>query len=226
MSHARSEAVIALGKKLSACLKDDGDAAAAWLSHLLAEKIDAAEHDHGPAKLEAERAAVDLTLELWRHRASFPDPSRPFGDIAPILRALESLDVGRTERRYFSRTFHTAERVKLSEAGANWLEVAHGVDHLARLTIKLCLAAALDTTDGEAEAWATLAEEATVDDQPGGVVIRFVAEGEDVPSDEDIVRQERVDKLRAFISLAEDLLAGMAPTADQASVALKLDSDA
>ncbi|ACL94087.1 hypothetical protein EIB18_03150 [Caulobacter vibrioides] len=48
-----------------------------------------------------------------------------------------------------------------------------------------------------------------MDDQPGGVVIRFITEGQDVPSDEDIVQRECADKLRAFIALAEDLLAGL-----------------
>jgi hypothetical protein len=206
VSPDHSEAVIALGKHLAEHLKDDGDVAAAWLAHLIAEKILAAEQAVGEARTDAQRTATELILELWRHRAAFPDASRPFGDIAPILRALESLDLGRDERRYFPRSFHGVERTQLPAAGMQWLEFAKGVDELARLTIKLALAAAVETTDGEAEHWAKLAQEAALDDQPGGVVIRVVKPGEATLSDEEYARQDRVTRLKSFISLAQELL--------------------
>ena len=77
------------------------DTLSRWMAHYIAELIEAAETakvEERPAKLAK---FADAILKLWEHRHHLPNGKRPFEDLEPILRALESLDPNDDTARYF-----------------------------------------------------------------------------------------------------------------------------
>lgn len=205
----RSEAVVALGRRLAAQLDDGGDLAAVWLSHLLAERINDAETAPPELKGAAQQACVELILELWRHNACFPDKARPYADMDPILRAIESLDPERSEFRYARRARHAAGSASLPEDAQRWLKFASGVDNTARYLVEVALSQAVEASGSTASEWAQLVEAAAAEEGPTEVVIRFVAPSGDTIGKEptQMARQKRLETLKTFIELAQSLAA-------------------
>lgn len=207
MSQSRTEAVLTLGKKLAAQLDDEGDLVSVWLSHLLAERITEAENASAESKTAKQQACVDLILELWRHNACFPDRARPYADMDPIMRAMESLDPERNEFRYSHHARRAANSEVLPEAADRWLKFASGVDNTARYLVRLALGQAVEASDSAVIEWADLARAAAADDGPTGVVIRFVTQSGEAneKSVDEQIRLERLDTLNTFIRLAQSL---------------------
>jgi hypothetical protein len=198
---------LALGKKLAAQLDDEGDLVSAWLSHLLAERVTEPENAPAKSKAAAQQACVDLILELWRHNAYFPDRARPYADMDPIMRAMESLDPERNEFRYSHHARRAANSELLPEAAERWLKFASGVDNTARYLVRLALGQAVEASGSAANEWADLARTAAADEGPTGVVIRFVTESGEAneKSVDEQIRRERLDTLNTFIRLAQSL---------------------
>lgn len=205
VSLPRSKAIIDLGKRLVEQLNDDGDLAAAWLSHLLAERIVASEQAEGDQKVAAEDACVKLILELWNKRNDFNDHHRPLRDMDSIVRTLASLDVERVDHRYFSNVLRGPAANGVPEPARQWLEFATELDTTAKTLIRLALAKAVEAMGPDAQAWTDLAAEAAVEEPAETLIVRFVSPGH---SDDDWERQARrreIKSLREFIALSEGL---------------------
>ena len=77
------------------------DTLSRWMAHYIAELIKAVETaavEDRPAKLTK---CADTILNLWERRNLLPNGKRPFEDLEPILRTLESLDPTDDTPRYF-----------------------------------------------------------------------------------------------------------------------------
>src|SRR5689334_3164440 len=107
VAYERSDAVLALGKKLVAELKlgDTTDTLARWIIHYIAELIKKVERSTAKRKEKLARECFEAILVLWQHRHEMPDGKRPFEGLESALRALESLDPCNTEHRYFSSVY-------------------------------------------------------------------------------------------------------------------------
>src|SRR6202050_2818855 len=109
----RSEPILQLGEKIVQELELDPsvDTLGRWMAHYLAELIRNAETagvEDRPEKLL--RCASAIT-DLWRHRSELPNGKRPFEEIEPILRALETLDPENATPRYLG-LIRTAARAE------------------------------------------------------------------------------------------------------------------
>src|SRR5260221_8606675 len=112
-SLSRSKAVLELGKRLVAQFEDKGDLLAAWMAHMIAERIHAAETAAPQDKAAAEEGCAKAILELWHHREALPQRVRPLRELEPVLRTLQSLDVDHAHYRYYPNAL---EAVEIAEA--------------------------------------------------------------------------------------------------------------
>jgi len=210
----RSDAVLALGKKLIRELKlrTTTDTLARWMVHYLAELIKEAEKKSAKnrtAKLEKCFATI---LSLWRHRHELPDGTRPFEALEPVLRAMQSLDPINSDRHYFSFDRPLPGEGKESKATREWLALADGLDYSARVLIRHCLANAAKSAVDKAKPWVALAEEV------GGqeselpllkiiIVEHDLSETDDPDEDQRKLLDNRIAKLRTFLKLATSVAA-------------------
>lgn len=157
MSLMHSKAVLELGQRLVDQLNVEDDLLASWMAHDIAHKIDVAEKATGEAKDGAHNVCAKAILDLWERRSALPDHLRPLGDVEPILRTLASLDMKRTDYRYFAPALREAETAKTDEDIKRWLDLAVGLDYTARLLIKFALKSAVDKAVIKTEPWVELA---------------------------------------------------------------------
>jgi hypothetical protein len=134
----RSKAVIALGKRLVASLANEDDLTAEWMSHLVAERMDAVEHAPPAEKAAAEESCADAIYQLWSHRFSGPQGVNLLHQAEPIARALKSLDPERKEFRFFPEAMGLAMAEDL-ESPSDWLKLAQQLDRACRDLIHFAL---------------------------------------------------------------------------------------
>ena len=86
--------VLALGRKLveELGLEESNDTLGRWMAHCLADLITKAENASGGDKDAGRKECFDAILALWRHRSELPSGKRPFAELEPVIRAVESLD--------------------------------------------------------------------------------------------------------------------------------------
>lgn len=181
------------------------------MAHYVADLIQRAECAAGDEKRLAEKNCFDAILALWRHRAELPNGKRPFEDIEPVIRAIESLDPDHDAPRYFRSARRAAgDRKEISEAEA-WLEMVDGLDYSAKVLIGYCLAQAAREAADKCEEWVKLAEATGADDGVSEVVIRFVSSAADLDEKPDVNAEARrqlegrLKRLEGFTNLAEGL---------------------
>ena len=88
------------------------DTLSRWMAHYIAELIEDAETakvENRPAKLAK---CADAIIGLWERRHRLPNGKRPFEDLEPILRALESLDPADDTPRYFRSPREAADETE------------------------------------------------------------------------------------------------------------------
>ena len=143
--------LLELGKRLVAELgkEDSTDTLGRWQSHYLAELISAAEGAIGENAQTMRDKCFEKILALWSHSSSFPSGRRPFEDIEPIARALESLDPDSHVPRYFR---FAKENREVSE-DSDLVELIQGIDAAARILIGDLIAQLYEQTDGAAREW-------------------------------------------------------------------------
>ena len=207
---SRFEEVAALGRKLVDELGGERrvDTLARWMAHYVAELIDGA-RDAPPAERGAARGeCFEKILELWDHRAALPNGRRPFENLEPIMRALESLEPGNDARRYCGSVGSAMGASDEGPAMQSVVEFVNSVDHAARIIVVQALVeAALPVLD-ESRELVALAEEAGADTGPAGIVVAFISKnaGREEQSDEaDSERRElagRIESLELFTRLA------------------------
>jgi hypothetical protein len=210
----RSDAVLALGKKLIRDLKlgNTTDTLTRWMVHYLAELMKDAERksvENRPAILEK---CFNTILAIWQHRHELPNGKRPFEGFEPILHALESLDPKNSDRRYFPAARPLTSETDESKATQGWIKLADGLDYSARVLIRQCLVNAAASAIDKSKDWIVLAEQAGLhgDELP---VLKIIIGERDMneainPADEQRkILVDRVGKLRAFITLANKVAA-------------------
>ena len=72
-----------------------------WMAHYVADLIAKAENATGEEGSLNQKKCFDAILALWMHRAAFPSGKRPFEEMEPVVRAIESLDPEDSTPRYF-----------------------------------------------------------------------------------------------------------------------------
>lgn len=180
------------------------------MAHYIAQLIEAAEKAPAEAKATAQEACAKSILELWRHRATFPDRLSPFAELESILRTLASLDVERPDYRYYSQALREAETANTDEETKQWLELATKTDFAARLLIQTALRAASHRAASTAEPWVELAAQAGAEEGVEVLIIKFALhDDEEGKADEnarDAALKNRLSKLETFVKLATALM--------------------
>ena len=205
----RSDAVLALGKKLIRELKlgDTTDTLARWMAHYVAELIKDSERrstKDRPGQLEK---CFEAILALWQQMHVLPDGKRPFEGLEPVLRALESLGPSNPQRRYYPTARPPVNECEEGVESRKWLELADGLDYSARILIRQCLTNAAASAVDRSKEWVTIAERAARNDAELPIFKIVIGERDlsatSDPKDEQRKQlEDRVSKLRAFIRLA------------------------
>jgi hypothetical protein len=206
----RFEQVLALGRKLVDELGTEPsvDTLGRWMAHYVAELIDAASNASAEERADAQRKCFNAILALWSHRAELPRGKRPFENLEPIVRAIESLDPD-DDTPHFFRSVRGAIVEQNEEAQTrSLLEFVRNLDSTAKILIGHALAEAARSAVDRGKEWIALAEEAGVDPGVHAIVIRFVSNKADIekkPDPSELEREllrERIKRLEAFTKMA------------------------
>lgn len=141
-----------LGKEAAA------DTLSRWMAQYLAEKMHQLEQAAGEEKKVLEKECFDVILKLWEHRWELAPDQRPLKNFMPIFSALEAMNPDR--ERFFYNTFNETELEGRIENEPNkvgvkkWVEVAKGVDKIARVLVEYAIGqAASEAMDETTKAW-------------------------------------------------------------------------
>jgi hypothetical protein len=183
------------------------------MAHYIAELIQDAEKASGeerPAKMQVCSEAI---LSLWKHRHELPDGKRPFGELEPILRTLESLDPDDRTPRYFRSARAAADKAGEENEAKSWLKLVDGLDYSARVLIRYCLGKAAQAAADKSEEWVALAEAAGADDEVELPTVRLIMDEKNLlkkkPDPKEAIRkrlQGRIDRLQSFTKMAKSLI--------------------
>lgn len=200
----RSSAVIDLGKRLIAQLQLGDDEAAQWMAHMLAERIHAAENAPPEGRASAQSSCSELVLQVWERRYSLPTRLRPFKELEPLLRTLDSLDSNSGHRFRFMP--EPPGDLNVEEGAKQMLDIAVKLDAAARVLVHYFLATAAEQASAEAQPWIQSAAQSSADVTLEVRLVSFVAGGLDRAADEAQVAreilQDKIKKLEMFASLA------------------------
>jgi len=206
----RNLALILLGKKFVSqlALDDSVDTLGRWMAHHLAELISNLEKASPDSRYEKEAEIRAAILDLWAHRYSLPNKTRPFADFVPILRALESLDPEVSESRFMMKYQLPDSDGDESVETKNWLQMARSLDSGARKLINFCIQQAAAGSLNSAAEWVQAAVNADVDDVLEVRIIQFYTEadrflktlGEDSGANKII--EERIAALDTYVEAA------------------------
>jgi hypothetical protein len=211
---ARSDEILALGRKVveELGLEPSVDTLGRWMAHYIADLITKAKGATGEEKGFLEKKCFESILTLWKHRAELPNGKRPFEELEPVIRAIESLDPDDDTPRYFrSGRPPKGEGEEKSELEA-WLDMASEIDYSARVLIGYCLAQAAEAAVDKSKEWVKLAKAAGAEDEVAKIVVNFLSSEADVgrepdPSDEARSQlQNRIVRLEGFIKLVDPVL--------------------
>jgi hypothetical protein len=208
-----SDAIIALGKQLVEELElgNSVDTLGRWMAHYIAELITKVEAARPEERDELSSRCAAAILDLWRHRSVLPTGKRPFEEIEPILRAVQSLDPEDATPRYFRSARPHTERTAEEAEAQKWLDLADQFDNTARILIRHCLAQAASAALDKAREWVRLAETAGADEGIERLVVQILAvegdAGEAATNREREMLENRVERLELFVAEARKLAA-------------------
>lgn len=216
-SFAHSDSILALGRKFveELGLGPSVDTLGRWMAHYIADLIVRAEKATDEEKNLAEKNCFEAILVLWKHRAELPNDNRPFENLEPVIRAIESLDPDNETPRYFRSARRPNDENKEQSDAANWLALVDELDYSAKVLIGYCLSEAARTAVDKSREWVKLAEAAEVEHGVPEIVIRFVSSnadlGKDLDSNAEVRRQleERIVRLEGFIKLADSVVSDL-----------------
>ena len=211
----RSTAVIELGKRIVAGLELSNDVTAQWISHMVAEKILAAEQAPETTRDAATAECVDVILKLWAHRYTLPPYMRPLRELDPLLRTLNSLGVdGADKLRFFTRRPNSEELEGATDEEKQLFEFAVGIDHAARELIRHALGAAAERSVGLVNPWLEEAVKGNLDATVELRIAKFAVDG--LLQRQEAANQkamlDRIDKLESFANVALSLASEMRKT--------------
>jgi hypothetical protein len=90
-------------------LDDSVDTLGRWMAHYIAELIEDADTCDTADRAAKMSTSADIILKLWEHRHQLSERKRPFLDLEPILRAIQSLDPSDETLRYFPASMMEAK---------------------------------------------------------------------------------------------------------------------
>ena len=187
------------------------DTLSRWMAHYIAELIEDAETakiEERPAKFSK---CADAILKLWECRHQLPNGKRPFEDLEPILRALESLDPTDDTPRYFRSPRMAVDETEQNAETRKWLELADGLDYSAKILIRYCLTQAAQNALDRSKDWVVLAENAGLEEGIDLSVIRIITDESDLTKasePDDRTRkllEDRINRLDRFNKMADAL---------------------
>jgi hypothetical protein len=209
-----SKQTLALGKRLVSELElsESVDTLARWMSHHIAELMHDAEQASATERALKMDACRNAIISLWEHRRALPNGQRPFEDLEPILRALESLDPNQKTPRYLPFAFGQVATRKPTDPVQKCLKAATDVDYVARILVRQCLAQAAEGAFDESVEWVALAKAAGLEEQEEAAVVQAIAAEREMatPASKGKAvgeRRERIERLRAFAKIAMDMVA-------------------
>lgn len=216
----RSKAVIELGKRIVAGLELSSDVTAQWMSHLVAEKILAAEQVPDTTTNAATADCVDVILKLWAHRYTLPPYMRPLRELDPLLRTLNSLGVGGAdELRFFTRPPNDEELEGATDEEKQLFGFAIAIDHAARELIRHALGAAAERSVGLINPWLEEAVKGNLDATVELRIAKFAIDG--ILERQEAANQQamldRIEKLESFAKVALSLAGEMKKTLPSSS---------
>lgn len=175
--------------------KHDTDEITAWMCNYIAEKILLAEQTNDDS---VKQECFDTILKLWDRKSSFPEGTRPFEDIEPILKVLISLNPHSQTYRYLSNPFDQFASAKDDSELNNWLKTTESLDKTARILISFCIDQAIkESVDEDTKQW--IDELAQHVEGAVSPVIRII-----YPNNEEVERQDKIKSLKSKIILLEE----------------------
>jgi hypothetical protein len=209
--------LLELGKRLVSelGLDETADTLGRWMAHYLAELIHSAETATGeeqPAKLQT---CCEAILSIWRHRRELPNGKRPFEEIEPILKALESLDPNNETPRYLLIARTPVKDTGQKVGAKNWLELANEVDYSAKILIRYCLSQAAKAPLDKSKEWLALAEAAELDNGVEVPVLHIIIDEKKLLEDPDPneptrkTLEYRIKRLEGLRKLADELVTAL-----------------
>lgn len=189
------------------------------MAHFLAEKIRLADSASGKARAEAESQCFDVILRLWKHRASFPQGSRPLETFAPIMQTLSRLFADSTVL-YFAEV-----RDSTTRPPGSWMELARNVDSAAGSLIEWCVMMATKEALKKEGKWLDSEIGRDLDDSPDLQVAQLLATRTEIlVGSDDQLRELRIRRLSQIKANFESLAAAcsrMQPQIERALFAAK-----
>jgi hypothetical protein len=210
----RCEATLELGRKLTKELGLDQsvDTLGRWIAHYIAELIHDAEKaspQERPAKMQA---CCDAILNLWKHQHMLPSGKRPFEELEPLLRTLESLDPEDDTPRYFRSVRAIVDDAEENDETKSWLKLIDGLDYSAKVLIRYCLTQAAQNALNKSREWVSLAEAAGADESTEFPLIRVIINEDSLLKESDLDEEERkriearIKRLEEFAKMAMTLV--------------------
>lgn len=149
-------------------------------------------------------------FDLWTHLSELPNGMRPFQDLEPVMRAIESLDPENNTHRYYRTAYPSKSEAAEPIEQEKWLSIAEGLDYSAKVLIGYCLSEAADAALDKTKEWAKVAAAINSNSSPE-IVIRFLSKAAEInksPDPDEEVRSilgDRIKRLRVFLETAEAL---------------------
>jgi len=204
------KATLELGRKLvkELGLERSADTLGRWMAHYIAGLIQDTEKASAEEKPVKTQACCDAILNLWKHQHMLPDGKRPFEELEPILRTLESLDLEDDSSRYFRSVRAVVDDVEENDETKSWLKLIDGLDYSAKILIRYCLTQAAQNALNKSLEWVGLAEAAGADESAEFPLIHMIIEEDSVlkASDPDEKERkhikERIERLESFAEMA------------------------
>jgi hypothetical protein len=209
-TYAPANEVLELGRKIVEELDGSFDTLGRWMAHYVADLIARAEKATGDDKSIIERECSTAILTLWRHRSELPNGSRPFGELEPVLRAVESLDPDSDIPRYYRGVRPPEGETAATPEQENWLNLVNGLDYSAKVLIGYCLSEAAGASLDKSREWVKLAEGIDTDGVPE-LIIRFISkvadENAEIDPNESLrsLLDDRLKRLRGFLKIGDAL---------------------
>jgi hypothetical protein len=197
-----------LGNKIVEELGQDQsrDTLARWMAHYIAELIEAARRATGEDQQTRMDMCARAILDLWRHQTLLPTGTRPFEELAPILRTLESLDPNPDNLRYYRLQIAAIHDDAEEEETKRWLRIAKHLDFSARILIRYCLTCAADSALNKSEEWVALSQAAGLEEEVELQTFRLLVEERDLlkaNTADEIKRKEIADRITRLEQVRE-----------------------
>jgi hypothetical protein len=206
--------IVSLGKRLvqEFGIADSNDTLSRWMAHYIAAKLEEVQSTKGKKKEAAERECFNSILELWEHRTAFAANRRPFRDFESLFGTLSTLDVENPPHRYFRNAQAAAAGGDVGSKSTKWLDAATSVDAAARVLIRYCLSAAVESAVDKTRDWIRLVDALDLPRPFDVRIVRFVTDDVDAlknPTPSDLQR-ERLQGLLKHLELFMTLSGALA----------------